>query len=83
MDLQDKRVGEIQESCEESPEGPELQMMSVDGAFIQLVEREWKEVKTMALGTVTKPVEEKGELVVHTEELTYYSRMSEAKKFIE
>src|SRR6266436_1015446 len=81
VDWQDQRVGELQGNCEESPEGPELQMMSVDGAFIQLVGGEWKEVKTVALGIVKKPVEERGELVVHTEELTYYSRMSEAKKF--
>jgi len=81
VNLQDRRVAEIQAKCEESPDGPELQMMSVDGAYIQLVGGEWKEVKTVALGVVKEPVEEKGELVVHTEDLSYFSRMSEAKKF--
>lgn len=81
VDLQNRRTTEIQAKCLESPEGPELQMMSVDGAYIQLVGGEWKEVKTVALGVVKEPVEEKGELVVHTEDLTYFSRMSEAKKF--
>jgi hypothetical protein len=81
VDLQDRRVAEIEAECPESPDGPELQMMSVDGAFIQLVGGEWKEVKTVALGVVQEPVEEKGERVVHTKDLTYFSRMSEAKKF--
>jgi hypothetical protein len=81
VELQDRRVAEIQATCEESPEGPELQMMSTDGCFIQLVGGEWKEVKTVALGVVGKAVEERGEVVVHTEELTYYSRMSDSKKF--
>src|SRR5882762_8418925 len=81
VDLQDRRVAEIQAKCPESPDGPELQMMSVDGAFIQLVGGEWREVKTVALGVVQEPVEEKGERVVHTKDLTYFSRMSEAKKF--
>src|SRR6266436_5220402 len=83
VDLQDRRVAEIQAECPESPDGPDLQMMSVDGAYIQLVGGEWKEVKTVALGVVNEPVEEKGELVVHTEDLTYFSRMSEARKFEE
>jgi hypothetical protein len=81
VDLQNRRVAEIQAKCPESPNGPEIQMMSVDGAYIQLVGGEWKEVKTVALGVVGKPVEEKGELVVHTKDLSYFSRMSESKTF--
>ena len=34
----------------ESPMGPEVQLLSLDGALIQLVSGEWKEVKTLALG---------------------------------
>lgn len=83
VDLQDRLVAEIQAKCPESPDGPNLQMMSVDGAFIQIVGGEWKEVKTVALGVVQEPVEEKGEQVFHTKDLTYFSRMSEAKKFEE
>jgi hypothetical protein len=42
---------------------------------------EWREVKTLALGVVEKPVEEHGELVIHTRELSYFSRMSDARTF--
>lgn len=38
-------------------------------------------MKTLALGVVGQPVEEAGERVVHTAELSYFSRMSEAKAF--
>src|SRR5205823_4885492 len=38
----------------ESPAGPVVQLMSVDGALIQLVTGEWKEVKTLALGVESR-----------------------------
>jgi hypothetical protein len=66
----------------ESPAGPEVQLVSPDGALIQLVSGEWKEVKTLALGVVgkakTKPGEEER---VQTTALSYFSRMSEAEVF--
>jgi hypothetical protein len=81
VQLQDNKVATIEAHCPPSPPGPEVQLMSVDGAFIQLVGGEWKEVKTLALGVVGKPVEEDGEQVVHTHELSYFSRMSDSKEF--
>ena len=65
----------------QSPTGPKVELMSLDGCYIQLVGGEWKEVKTVALGVVNEPVEERGEQVVHTRELTYFSRMSESGQF--
>ena len=55
----------------ESPAGPEVQLMSLDGALIQLVTGEWKEVKTLALGTVSEAKHKKkkkpeGEVQVQT-----------------
>ena len=38
----------------ESPAGPDVQLMSLDGALIQLVSGEWKEVKTLALGVESR-----------------------------
>lgn len=61
--------------------GPALQLLSVDGAFIQLVNCEWKEVKTLALGEVQPPVMEQGKLVVHTRNLSYFSRCSSVDTF--
>lgn len=81
VQLQDTKAATIEAECPASPPGPAVQMLSVDGAFIQLVGGEWKEVKTLALGVVGKPMEEDGERVVHTAELSYFSRMSESKEF--
>ena len=79
--LQEQRVASLQADCPPSPPGPEVQLLSVDGAFLQLVGGAWKEVKTLAVGTVGEPVEKDGEQVVHTSDLSYFSRMSEAKEF--
>jgi hypothetical protein len=66
----------------DSPGGPAVQLLSLDGALIQLVTGEWKEVKTLALGVVgkakKKPEEEEQ---VRTTALSYFSRMSEAESF--
>ena len=42
---------------------------------------EWKEVKTVALGVVNEPVEERGAQVVHSRELTYFSRTGGSGQF--
>lgn len=76
--LQAEQVATIQAECPESPTGPPLQLMSVDGAYIQMVAGEGKEVKTLALGVVSQPVEERGKQLIHTTELSAFSRMSEA-----
>src|SRR5438876_471451 len=64
------------------PVGPAMQLLSLDGALIQLVTGEWKEVKTLAVGEVgkakKKPEEEEQ---VQTTALSYFSRMSEAGNF--
>jgi hypothetical protein len=35
-----------------APQGPAVQLLSVDGAMVPLVVGEWAEVKTLALGVV-------------------------------
>src|SRR5207302_1705685 len=78
---QEQQAASIQAECPASPAGPAVQLLSVDGAFLQLVGGAWKEVKTLAVGVVGEPREEDGERVVHTTELSYFSRMSESKQF--
>lgn len=78
---QEARAASIQAECPESPTGPAVQLIGLDGAFVQLVGGAWKEVKTFVVGNVGEPVEEDGEEVVHTTDLSYFSRMSESKEF--
>ena len=58
-----------------------MQQVSVDGAFVPLVGKEWAEVKTQATGQVEEPVLEKGEWVVHTKDLSYFSRLADHERF--
>jgi hypothetical protein len=79
--LQDEQTATLLRERPESPAGPTLQLLSLDGCYIPVVGGEWKEVKTLALGVVQEPVQERGEQVVHTSELSYFSRLSESEQF--
>ncbi len=79
--VQTAEVERVERELPQPPEGPPLQLLSVDGSFVPLVHKEWAEVKTLALGTVKPPVMEKGEPVVHSTDLSYFSRLAEAETF--
>ena len=86
VQVQAEEVEALLSERPESPTGPVVQLMSVDGALIQLVSGEWKEVKTLALGVVREVKHKKkkkpeGEGHVQTIALSYFSRMSEAQTF--
>jgi hypothetical protein len=66
--VQTAAVEHIEQSLPPAPAVPPVQLLSVDGAMVSLVHKEWAEVKTLALGTVGAPVLEHGEWVVHTGE---------------
>jgi hypothetical protein len=80
--VQEAVVEALEREAPEGQPGPALQLLSVDGAFIQLINREWKEVKTLALGEVQPPVLEQGKPVVHTRALSSFSRCSASETFV-
>lgn len=61
-------------------EGPPLQQLSVDGAMVPLVHKEWAEVKTLAIGTVQQVMKD-GELAPHTYDISYFSRLADHMTF--
>ena len=61
--------------------GPSLLQMSVDGAMVPLRHKAWGEVKTLAIGVVGQPIQKDGEWEVHTEQLSYFSRMTDHETF--
>ena len=79
--MQTAAVETIEQTLPPAPAWQPVQLLSVDGAMVPLVHKEWAEVKTLALGTVGAPVREQGEWVVHTGELTYFSRLADAESF--
>jgi hypothetical protein len=74
-------VAAIETRLPEPPQGPAKQLLSVDGAMVPLVHGEWAEVKTLVLGVIGEAVLEQGEWVVHSTELSYFSRLTDAESF--
>lgn len=79
--MQTSAVAEIEKELPTPPRGPKKQLLSVDGAMVPLVGGEWAEVKTLVLGVIAEPVMEKDEQVVHAQELSYFSRLTDADTF--
>jgi hypothetical protein len=75
----DAEVERLQQDAQEAPVGAEKQVLSADGAMVHLVGGEWVEVKTLAIGEVTRNW--RGE--VCTQHLSYCSRLAAASSFEE
>lgn len=79
--LQTAEVERLEHTPPAAPSGAARQLLSADGAMVPLVHGEWAEVKTVAIGAIQPPVLEHGEAVVHTTQLSYFSRLAEADTF--
>jgi hypothetical protein len=79
--VQTQEAERIEREAPEPPAGSEKMILSVDGAMIPLRAGEWAEVKTLVIGEVQPAVQEKGEWVVHTRNLSYFSRLASAERF--
>jgi hypothetical protein len=80
--VQTAQVEEFEHTLPAPPQGPAVQLLSVDGALVPLLGGEWAEVKTLALGVVQEPVvNRQGEQEVHSTELSYFSRLAEHETF--
>jgi hypothetical protein len=70
-------VAALERTPTPEPAGPARLQVSVDGAMISLVHKQWVEVKTLAIGTVVQAANG----VVRAEELSYFSRRAEHLAF--
>src|SRR5664280_113697 len=63
-------------------QGPPLQQVSVDGAYVPLVHKQWVEAKTLVIGTV-QPAQRQadGTMDIHATDLSYFSRTGECHAF--
>jgi hypothetical protein len=64
-------------TAETAPRGPTLQQVSVDGVFAPLVGGEWREVKLLAVGTVTHD----HAAPPQTTDLSYFARLADHAAF--
>lgn len=81
VDLQTEEVERIERDMPDAPTGADKLQVSADGAMVPIVHGEWSEVRTVVIGEVQPKVEERGEWVVHTRNLSYFSRKVSAEDF--
>jgi hypothetical protein len=79
--MQNEEVERIEKEMPEAPVGADKLQVSADGAMVPLVHGQWAEVRTVVIGEVQPKVEERGEWVVHTRNLSYFSRKVSAEEF--
>ncbi len=79
--VQTAEVERIEREYPTSAVQPDTLLVSADGAMVPLRGGEWAEVKTLAIGEVAPPVLEQGAAVVHTQQLSYFSRLSDSTTF--
>jgi hypothetical protein len=70
-------VARLEQQPTPEPAGPAVLQVSVDGAMISLVGKQWVEVKTLALGTVVQEADG----TVRARELSYFSRRTDHAAF--
>jgi hypothetical protein len=79
--MQDKEVERLEQKMPAAPAGSEKMQVSADGAMVPLLHGKWEEVRTLVIGEVQPARLEKGEWVVHTRKLSYFSRKITAQEF--
>lgn len=65
------------------PLGPDTLIFSVDGAMVPIVGGQFKEVRTLAVGAVQPPVAGPDGPLIHTTDLSYFSRLTASTTFAE
>jgi hypothetical protein len=81
VQIQTEEVERIEKDRPETAVGAEKMVLSADGAMVPLLHGEWAEVRTLVIGEAQPAVKEQGEWVVHTRNLSYFSRKVNAQEF--
>lgn len=80
-EMQKEEAERLQKKKLRASVSPEKLQISADGAMVPLLHGVWAEVKTLVIGDVLPAVQEKGEMVVHTRNLSYFSRKASSQEF--
>jgi hypothetical protein len=80
-EIQTGEVKRLEKDMPVAPKGAEKMQMSADGAMVPLLHGQWAEVRTLVVGEVQPGVQERGEWVVHTRNLSYFSRKTSSEEF--
>lgn len=78
--LQDAAAAQVVASAPPPPPGPAVQQVSVDGTMVHLTDGSWREVRMLAIGTVSPgPTPDH----VRSTEPSYFARLADAATFTE
>lgn len=80
-ELQKLEVQQLQEKELRPTAKPRKIQISADGCMVPLLHGVWAEVRTLVIGEVQPAVKERGEMVVHTHNLSYFSRKVSSEEF--
>ena len=80
-EMQKEEVERLEREQPPAPAGAEKLQVSADGAMVPLRHGQWAEVRTVVIGEVQPAVLERGDWVVHTRNLSYFSRKISSEEF--
>jgi hypothetical protein len=83
-DVEAAQTAEAEAPFHEDPAAPTTPCrlaLSADGALVPLVNGEWAEVRTLAIGEVVEEHTALGTHEVHVDHLSYFSRLTDAQTF--
>jgi len=83
VELENAEAERVRATLPMPASGPAVQQLSLDGAMVPLVGGTWAEVKTLALGEVTRTTAADGSVQIKTTALSYFSRLTDAETFRE
>lgn len=81
VQMQEEEVRELEREMPEPTARADKLQISADGARVPLLHGRWAEVRTLVIGEVQPAVQERGESVIHTRHLSYFSRKVSAQEF--
>lgn len=81
VQVQEQAVERLVRETPPASLGPATQFLSVDGARVPLVDGEWAEAKTLAIGEVEPPVVHQGETAIQTRGMSYFARLTDSNTF--
>jgi hypothetical protein len=80
-EIQEEEMKRLQSGMAEVSECQAEIQVSADGAMVPLLQGVWAEVKTVVVGEIERSENPKGERVVRTKNISYFSRKADAERF--
>lgn len=84
--MQAAQTADVEGTCSHEAnkeQAPTRCVISSDGAMVSLVQKQWAEVRTLAIGEPQEKRNAQQEREIHVGKLSYFSRLADASSFID